>query len=81
MFGGTPDDFPTEMENRREEQLTRPLLGEESLLVRGSTSYQSLSSDDSPTNTTHLPLYLPGRILYITEEGPSRRSEPTSLSV
>ncbi|MCI4384115.1 hypothetical protein PGIGA_G00034880 [Pangasianodon gigas] len=73
VFGGTPDDFPTEMENRREEQLSQPLLGEQSLLVHGSTSYQSLSSDDSPTHTTHLPLYLPGRILYITEEGPSRR--------
>ncbi|TSK14584.1 Sn1-specific diacylglycerol lipase beta [Bagarius yarrelli] len=73
VFGGSPDDFPTEMENRREEQLSRPLLGEESLLVQGSTSYQSLSSDDSPTHSNHLPLYMPGRILYITEEGPSRR--------
>ncbi|XP_060795610.1 diacylglycerol lipase-beta [Neoarius graeffei] len=73
VFGGTPHDCPTEMVNRREEQLGRPLLGEESLLVHGSTSYQSLSSDDSPTHTTHLPLYPPGRILYITEEGPSRR--------
>ncbi|XP_053367520.1 diacylglycerol lipase-beta [Clarias gariepinus] len=73
VFGGTPDDFPTEMENRREEQLSQPLLGEESLLVHGSSSYQSLSSDDSPTQNTHLPLYMPGRIMYITEEGPSRR--------
>ncbi|XP_062859416.1 diacylglycerol lipase-beta [Trichomycterus rosablanca] len=73
LFGGTPDDFPTELENRREEELGRPLLGEESLLVQGSTSYQSLSSDDSPSHPTHLPLYLPGRIMYITEEGPSRR--------
>ncbi|XP_065113721.1 diacylglycerol lipase-beta [Paramisgurnus dabryanus] len=73
VFGGTPDDFPTEMENRREEVLNQPLLGEESLLVRHSSSYQSLSSDDSPTHPTHLPLYLPGRIMYITEEGPTRR--------
>ncbi|XP_066520546.1 diacylglycerol lipase-beta [Hoplias malabaricus] len=73
VFGGAPDDFPTEMENRREEALSQPLLGEESLLVQGSTSYQSLSSDDSPTRPTHLPLYLPGRIMYITEDGPSRR--------
>uniref|UniRef100_A0AAR2KDK0 sn-1-specific diacylglycerol lipase n=1 Tax=Pygocentrus nattereri TaxID=42514 RepID=A0AAR2KDK0_PYGNA len=75
VFGGTPDDFPTEMENRREEALNQPLLGEESLLVPGSTSYHSISSDDSPTHPTHLPLFLPGRIIYITEEGPSRRSE------
>ncbi|XP_073722692.1 diacylglycerol lipase-beta [Misgurnus anguillicaudatus] len=73
LFGGTPDDFPTELENRREEVLNQPLLGEESLLVRRSSTYQSLSSDDSPTHPTHLPLYLPGRIMYITEEGPTRR--------
>uniref|UniRef100_A0A8B9KWK8 Diacylglycerol lipase-beta n=1 Tax=Astyanax mexicanus TaxID=7994 RepID=A0A8B9KWK8_ASTMX len=73
VFGGTPDDFPTEMENRREEELSQPLLGGGSLLVQGSTSYQSLSSDDSPTHSTHLPLYLPGRIMYITEDGPTRR--------
>ncbi|XP_051530387.1 diacylglycerol lipase-beta-like [Myxocyprinus asiaticus] len=73
VFGGTPDDFPTEMENRREEELNQPLLGEESLLVQRSSTYQSLSSDDSPTHPTHLPLYLPGRIMHITEEGPTRR--------
>ncbi|XP_012670112.2 diacylglycerol lipase-beta [Clupea harengus] len=73
VFGGEPDDFPTELENR-EEELNAPLLGEESLLVRSSASYQSLASDDSPTNTTHLPLYLPGRILHVIEEGPTRRS-------
>ncbi|XP_051968323.1 diacylglycerol lipase-beta-like [Xyrauchen texanus] len=73
VFGGTPDDFPTEMENRREEELNQPLLGEESLLVQRSSTYQSLSSDDSPTHPTHLPLYLPGRVMHITEEGPTRR--------
>ncbi|XP_056627090.1 diacylglycerol lipase-beta [Triplophysa dalaica] len=73
VFGGTPDDFPTEMENRREEVLNQPLLGEESLLVQRSSTYQSLSSDDSPTLPTHLPLYLPGRIMHVTEEGPTRR--------
>ncbi|XP_051794981.1 diacylglycerol lipase-beta isoform X2 [Acanthochromis polyacanthus] len=75
LFGGDPDDFPTEMDNRREEQLSQPLLGEESLMIRHSSSYQSLASDDSPAHTaTHLPLFLPGRILHITEDGPSRRS-------
>lgn len=75
LFGGDPDDFPTEMEQRREEVLSQPLLGEESLIVRHSLSYQSLGSDDSPAHTTtELPLFPPGRILHITEDGPSRRS-------
>ncbi|XP_055006465.1 diacylglycerol lipase-beta-like [Boleophthalmus pectinirostris] len=75
MFGGDPDDFPTEMDNRREEELSQPLLGEESLIIRNSSSYQSLASDDSPAHaTTHLPLFLPGRVLHITEDGPTRRS-------
>ncbi|XP_045065875.1 diacylglycerol lipase-beta-like [Coregonus clupeaformis] len=74
LFGGDPDDFPTEMDNRREEELIQPLLGEETLLIHGSSSYQSLASEDSPVHCAHLPLYLPGRILHITEDGPSRRS-------
>uniref|UniRef100_A0A8C4IAT4 Diacylglycerol lipase-beta n=1 Tax=Dicentrarchus labrax TaxID=13489 RepID=A0A8C4IAT4_DICLA len=75
LFGGDPDDFPTEMDDRREEELSQPLLGEESLMIRHSSSYQSLASDDSPAHTAaHLPLFLPGRILHITEDGPSRRS-------
>lgn len=75
LFGGDPDDFPTEMENRREEELSLPLLGEGSLIVGQSSSYQSLGSDDSPAHTAaHLPLFLPGRVLHITEDGLSRRS-------
>lgn len=75
LFGGDPDDFPTEMDNRREEELSQPLLGEESLIIRHSSSYQSLASDDSPAHkAAHLPLFLPGRVLHITEDGPSRRS-------
>ncbi|KAI4801151.1 hypothetical protein KUCAC02_000077 [Chaenocephalus aceratus] len=80
VFGGDPDDFPTEMDNRREEELSQPLLGEESLMIRHSSSYQSLASDESPAHTaTHLPLFLPGRILRITEDGPSRRFVYTYL--
>uniref|UniRef100_A0A8C4ZJD1 sn-1-specific diacylglycerol lipase n=1 Tax=Gadus morhua TaxID=8049 RepID=A0A8C4ZJD1_GADMO len=71
VFGGEPDDSPTELEHQRlEEELSQPLLGEESLLVRHSSSYQSLASDDSPAHAaTHLPLFLPGRVLYLTEDG------------
>ncbi|KAJ8363824.1 hypothetical protein SKAU_G00126550 [Synaphobranchus kaupii] len=46
VFGGEPDNFPTELENRQ----------------------------DEPSHVTHLPLYPPGRILHITEEGSRRRS-------
>ncbi|KAM9424672.1 diacylglycerol lipase-beta [Pholidichthys leucotaenia] len=75
LVGGDPDDFPTEMDNRREEVLGQPLLGEESLIVRPSSSYQSLGSDDSPAHAAaYLPLFLPGRVLHIKEDGPSRRS-------
>lgn len=75
LFGGDPDDCPTEMDNRREEELSQPLLGEESLIIRHSSSYHSLASDDSPAHTAaNLPLFLPGRVLHITEDGPSRRS-------
>uniref|UniRef100_A0A8C7UN55 Diacylglycerol lipase-beta n=1 Tax=Oncorhynchus mykiss TaxID=8022 RepID=A0A8C7UN55_ONCMY len=64
LFGGEPDDFPTEMDNRRKEELNQPLLGEESLLIRSSSSYQGLASEESPVHGSHLPLYLPGRILH-----------------
>nr|XP_020442973.1 sn1-specific diacylglycerol lipase beta [Monopterus albus] len=77
LFGGHPDDSPTEMDNRRQEQLGQPLLGEGSLIIHPSSSYQSLASDDSPAHTAaHLadPLFLPGRVLHITEAGPPRRS-------
>ncbi|XP_035647680.1 diacylglycerol lipase-beta-like isoform X2 [Oncorhynchus keta] len=74
LFGGEPDDFPTEMDNRLKEELNQPLLGEESLLIHSSSSYQGLASEKSPVHGSHLPLYLPGRILHITEDGPARRS-------
>uniref|UniRef100_A0A3Q3VU93 Diacylglycerol lipase-beta n=1 Tax=Mola mola TaxID=94237 RepID=A0A3Q3VU93_MOLML len=75
LFGGDPGDFPTEMDNRREEQLGQPLLGEESLMIRNPSSYQSMGSNDSPASSApYLPLFLPGRVVYITEDRPSRRS-------
>ncbi|XP_028989235.1 diacylglycerol lipase-beta [Betta splendens] len=75
LFGGNPDDFPTELDDRRTQELSQPLLGEESLIIRPSSSYQSFASDDSPVHAaTHLPLFLPGRVLHITEDGPPRRS-------
>ncbi|XP_048870020.1 diacylglycerol lipase-beta [Brienomyrus brachyistius] len=73
VFGGKPEDFPTELEGCRDDQLTQPLLGEHRLQQR-SLSDQSLASEESPSHVTHLPLFLPGRIIHITEEGPSHRS-------
>lgn len=74
VFGGNPDDFPTELESRNQDDLSLPLLAEQSFLVHRSPSYHSLASEDSPSHLQHPPLYLPGRILHIVEESTSRRS-------
>lgn len=73
LFGGSPDNFPTELDGGDQETLSRPLLGEQSLLTHGSPGY-SFSSDsplDSPTK--YPPLYPPGRIIHLEEEGSSGR--------
>lgn len=70
VFGGNPDEFPSELSGMSNETLDQPLLAEQSLSGRNSNSYNSLL-DISPSSTSshHQPLYLPGRIIYITEEG------------
>nr|XP_045000297.1 diacylglycerol lipase-beta isoform X2 [Jaculus jaculus] len=73
LFGGNPDNFPTELDGGDQEALAQPLLGEQSLLTRCSPGY-SFSSDsplDSPTKYPHL--YPPGRIIHLEEEGSSGR--------
>ncbi|XP_075383650.1 diacylglycerol lipase-beta isoform X2 [Tenrec ecaudatus] len=67
LFGGNPDNSPTELDGGHQANLTQPLLGEQSLLTQGSPAY----SDDSPTK--YPPLYPPGRIIHLQEEGPSSR--------
>ncbi|XP_058892402.1 diacylglycerol lipase-beta isoform X2 [Kogia breviceps] len=70
LFGGHPEDLPTELDGG---DLTQPLLGERSLLAHGSPAY-SFSSDSplgSPTKYPHL--YPPGRIIHLEEVGTSRR--------
>ncbi|XP_004705965.1 diacylglycerol lipase-beta [Echinops telfairi] len=67
LFGGDPDNTPTELEGAHQANLTQPLLGEQSLLTHGSPAF----SDDSPTK--YPPLYPPGRIIHLQEEGPSGR--------
>ncbi|MBN3277760.1 DGLB lipase, partial [Polyodon spathula] len=68
VFGGNPDDFPTELESQNPHGLSLPILAE-----RRSTSYHSLASEDAPSHLQHQPLYLPGRILHIVEESTTGR--------
>ncbi|OXB67505.1 hypothetical protein ASZ78_005726 [Callipepla squamata] len=74
VFGGDPDNFPTELDGRNDAALTQPLLAEESLMVHRSPSYNALDGEshlNSPPQYPHL--YLPGRIIHIVEESSSRR--------
>ncbi|KTG06183.1 hypothetical protein cypCar_00023737, partial [Cyprinus carpio] len=47
LFGGAPDDFPTELESRREEMLHQPLLGEESLHCFSQVRYRAEWSSEA----------------------------------
>uniref|UniRef100_A0A8C5X933 Diacylglycerol lipase-beta n=1 Tax=Malurus cyaneus samueli TaxID=2593467 RepID=A0A8C5X933_9PASS len=74
VFGGDPDDFPTELDGRSQDALRQPLLAEESLMVHRSPSYNALEEEshlNSPPQYPHL--YLPGKIIHIVEECSSRR--------
>ncbi|XP_054426191.1 diacylglycerol lipase-beta [Pteronotus mesoamericanus] len=64
LFGGDPDSLPTELDGDGHADLTQPLLGEQSLLARSSPL---------PSPTKYPPLYLPGRIIHLEEEGTSGR--------
>ncbi|XP_042293775.1 diacylglycerol lipase-beta [Sceloporus undulatus] len=74
VFGGEPDNFPTELDGRNQDALTQPLLAEESLMVHRSPSYTTLDEDsplNSPPQYPHL--FLPGKIIHIVEETSTRR--------
>uniref|UniRef100_A0A8B9DT00 Diacylglycerol lipase-beta n=1 Tax=Anser cygnoides TaxID=8845 RepID=A0A8B9DT00_ANSCY len=74
VFGGDPDNFPTELDGRNQDALTQPLLAEESLMVHRSPSYNALDGEShlhSPPQYPHL--YLPGKIIHIVEESSSKR--------
>ncbi|XP_024432619.2 diacylglycerol lipase-beta [Desmodus rotundus] len=64
LFGGSPDGLRTELDRGGCADLTQPLLGEQSLLTRSSPL-------QSPTK--YPPLYPPGRIIHLEEEGTSGR--------
>ncbi|XP_069839875.1 diacylglycerol lipase-beta isoform X2 [Dendropsophus ebraccatus] len=71
IFGGDPDSFPTELDGRNMASLTQPLLAEQTLMVQKSSSYNTLI-DGSPLDSPRYPLlYLPGKIIHITEDSRS----------
>ncbi|XP_065748550.1 diacylglycerol lipase-beta isoform X2 [Phocoena phocoena] len=70
LFGGHPEDLPTELEGG---DLTQPLLGERSLLAHGSPAYSFSSDSPLESPTKYPPLYPPGRIIHLEEVGTSGR--------
>lgn len=73
LFGGSPDNFPTELDGGAQADLTQPLLGEQSLLTHGSPTYSFSSDSPLESPTKYPPLYPPGRIIHLEEEGTSGR--------
>ncbi|XP_053327193.1 diacylglycerol lipase-beta [Spea bombifrons] len=67
IFGGNPDDFPTELDGRNR-SLSQPLLAEQALLVHTSPSYNTLIEGSPTGSPRHSPLYLPGKIIHIITE-------------
>ncbi|XP_040845921.1 diacylglycerol lipase-beta isoform X2 [Ochotona curzoniae] len=73
LFGGNPDNFPTELDGDSQGELTQPLLGEQSLLTHWSPAYSSSSDSPLDSSPKYPPLYPPGRIIHLEEEGGSGR--------
>ncbi|XP_004691708.1 PREDICTED: sn1-specific diacylglycerol lipase beta [Condylura cristata] len=73
LFGGNPDNFPTELDGGDQGDLTQPLLGEQSLLTHWSSAYSFSSDSPLESPSKYPPLYPPGRIIHLEEEGTSGR--------
>ncbi|KAM4632018.1 diacylglycerol lipase-beta [Discoglossus pictus] len=71
IFGGLPDNFPTELDGGNQASLTQHLLAEQSLLVQRSASYNTLTEASPSASPLYPPLYLPGKIIHITEHSRS----------
>ncbi|XP_063286431.1 diacylglycerol lipase-beta [Pelobates fuscus] len=71
IFGGNPDNFPTELDGRNQETLSQPLLAEQALLVHRSSSYSTLNEASTLDSPRHPPLYLPGKIIHIVTDSRS----------
>ncbi|XP_046523388.1 LOW QUALITY PROTEIN: diacylglycerol lipase-beta [Equus quagga] len=73
LFGGDPDNLPTELDGGDRRDLTQPLLAEQSLLTHWSPAYSCSSDSPLESPTKYPPLYPPGRIIHLEEEGTSGR--------
>uniref|UniRef100_A0A8C4L088 sn-1-specific diacylglycerol lipase n=1 Tax=Equus asinus TaxID=9793 RepID=A0A8C4L088_EQUAS len=73
LFGGDPDNLPTELDGGDRGDLTQPLLAEQSLLTHWSPAYSCSSDSPLESPTKYPPLYPPGRIIHLEEEGTSGR--------
>ncbi|KAM4697444.1 diacylglycerol lipase-beta [Rhinophrynus dorsalis] len=71
IFGGNPDNFPTELDGRNLASLSQPLLAEQSLVVSRSPSYNTLTEAPILGSPQYPNLYLPGKIIYIVEDSRS----------
>ncbi|XP_048223335.1 diacylglycerol lipase-beta isoform X2 [Perognathus longimembris pacificus] len=73
LFGGSPSNCATELDGEGQGALTQPLLGEQSLLTRSSPAYSFSSDSPLDTSPKYPPLYPPGRIIHLEEEGSAGR--------
>ncbi|XP_037671177.1 diacylglycerol lipase-beta isoform X1 [Choloepus didactylus] len=73
LFGGDPDNCPTELDGGNRCDLTQPLLGEQSLLAHRSPAHSFSSDSPLGSPAKYPPLYPPGRIIHLEEEGASGR--------
>lgn len=73
LFGGSPENLPTELDGGDQGDLTQPLLGEQSLLTHWSPAYSCSSDSPLDSSPKYPPLYPPGRIIHLEEEGSAGR--------
>ncbi|XP_051695028.2 diacylglycerol lipase-beta isoform X3 [Oryctolagus cuniculus] len=73
LFGGSPENLPAELDGGDQGRLTQPLLGEQSLLTHWSPAYSCSSDSPLDSSPKYPPLYPPGRIIHLEEEGSAGR--------
>ncbi|XP_042542420.1 diacylglycerol lipase-beta isoform X2 [Dipodomys spectabilis] len=73
LFGGSTSNCATELDGGSQGALTQPLLGEQSLLTRSSPAYSFSSDSPLDSSPKYPPLYPPGRIIHLEEEGATGR--------